>query len=275
MKKVLSIDGGGFRGLIPAFYLADNNIDIKDFDLVVGTSAGGLLALALASGMPPRDIADFYESLGRKVFRKPALVRAARMVFGLGSQYSVKPLRQSIASAVGEKRMSDALIPVLVTAHDLASGQAVWFHENTDYSMMDAALATSAAPTYFPPHTVGDMECVDGGLYMNSPSDIGFAAARKLWPSEPVEVLSLGTGYTEGDLKVRRPWHPVGWVRRVIHVCLNGSAQVAGKKLQYIPSCEYTRVNFPLDKDYDMDDVRRKTIEVYREAAKQWRETER
>ncbi|MBA3509431.1 MAG: patatin-like phospholipase family protein [Thermoleophilaceae bacterium] len=159
--RVLSIDGGGIRGIIPALVLAElerrAGRPVADlFDLVAGTSTGGILALALAQpgrdGRPARtaeELVELYETEGPRIFARDLLQRI-RSVEGLADErYSAEGLDRALKRYLGDTRLPDALTPVLVTAYDTAAREAVLLSRDDDLAMRDAARATAAAPTYF------------------------------------------------------------------------------------------------------------------------------
>jgi predicted acylesterase/phospholipase RssA len=223
--RILAIDGGGIRGLIAAKVLArleellrarDGSPTLLDcFDLLAGTSTGGLISLALAApgedGGPPLTAARLVEIYrgeeGRAIFERPLV----RRIPVLGSaidlflpKYSLGPLRKELEREVGAARMADARKDVLISAYDMHGREPRFFKRWTDdatqVSMVDAGLATAAAPTYFPSHRVGGGALVDGGVFAANPTVAAVVEALKrtedperLTPDDLL-VVSLGTG---------------------------------------------------------------------------------
>jgi patatin-like phospholipase/acyl hydrolase len=242
--RVLAIDGGGIRGIIPAAVLADLERRLAPkaiadvFDLIVGTSTGGILALGLTvpDGGRPRHSAarllELYEteaetifpgggpaSLGERLFgtrdpwklalRDPVellLRKSAREKAAGGAKYFVTGLEDVLIRYLGDVPLSSALADVVVTSYDMAYGEPVLFSSRpradfvTDVAMTVAARATSAGPTFFKPLPLTDGEreriLVDGGVYVNNPSILGYLLGGRAAAAEdrPLLLVSLGTG---------------------------------------------------------------------------------
>ncbi|MEX1222419.1 MAG: CBASS cGAMP-activated phospholipase [Idiomarina sp.] len=220
--KILSLNGGGVRGLFTISVLAEierileeenNRVDVKIgeyFDLITGTSIGGLLALALASGKSARELEKVFREEASKIFPPLSKCRKAwRKLFG--AAYSSEPLRNVVQSMVGEDtRFHDLGIRVMIPAINLSTGKPQFFKtaHNSAFSrdgrlkLIDAAMATSAAPTYFRPYYCEDLSAyfVDGGLVANNPSLIGmhevFRDMGEDFPdatASDVKILNIGT----------------------------------------------------------------------------------
>ncbi|MEO0409621.1 MAG: patatin-like phospholipase family protein [Cyanobacteria bacterium P01_A01_bin.135] len=177
MKKILSIDGGGVRGLIPAMVLADierrtEQPIAESFDLIAGTSTGGVLALGLSkddgTGQPEYSaerMSEFYKTEGKTIFPQGTLNSAVQHLwrgFGISEEvYSHTGLEGLLKQEFGEATLGQSLCPVLISAYDIVDGEPIflksWDDNHKPVLARDAARATSAAPTYFEPHrlTVG------------------------------------------------------------------------------------------------------------------------
>jgi predicted acylesterase/phospholipase RssA len=216
---VLAIDGGGIRGVIPATVLVELERRLAPrrlatvFDLIVGTSTGGIIALGLT--VPDREhprhpaerLLEFYLSGGETIFPGGGPVPLAGAAWlREGTRYSVTGLEGALYRFLGDTPLTAALTGVVVTSYDLAYGEPIVLSSRpelgdvSDVTMVVAARATSAAPMFFKPQIVqdGDRErmLVDGGLYANSPALLGYliggqAAARE---KRPLALVSLGTG---------------------------------------------------------------------------------
>lgn len=216
--KVLTIEGGGVRGIIPTRLLialeslAERPI-VELFDVLVGTSTGGMLALGLATpdddGSPrysARNVGDIYTSRGHEIFPSPpsALPRSlaeardwwtsassSAAIFGYNpdagnARYSPAGIEEAFDLYFSDTRLSEALTDVVITSYDLQTKTPVLFRshnavpgEDTDPLMRDVARATSAAPTYFPPlqmdwDGVPDRLLVDGGVFAKNPAMVGY-----------------------------------------------------------------------------------------------------
>lgn len=172
MKKILSIDGGGVRGLIPAMILTEiekrtSKPISESFDLIAGTSTGGILALGLSkdngNGKPEfsaETLSEIYKSEGKTIFPQGTLTSAARHLwrgFGVTEEvYSHVGLEKLLREKFGETTLENTLSEVLISAYDIVDGEPIflksWEADHKAVKMRDAARATSAAPTYFEPH---------------------------------------------------------------------------------------------------------------------------
>ena len=223
MFKVLAIDGGGIRGVIPAAVLA--YIEAKTgkhsselFDLVVGTSTGGIIAAGVtvpkANGKPKFSAADMlnlYVEQGQEIFNR-SFWRGITTIGGFGDeQYDHRPLERILKTYLGNATLDECLVPIVVTSYDIEQRKPYYFKtlraresKDRNHYLRDAARATSAAPTFFEPALVSSMAqtptrrvLVDGGVFVNNPSLCGWVEAQSM-ADDPGDVLvvSLGTGVT-------------------------------------------------------------------------------
>jgi len=216
LRRILTIDGGGIRGTFPAAFLANLEQDLEHpagryFDLIAGTSTGGIIAIGLALGMRAGHILKFYEDKGPAIFAQTRsgmlgwLARHARFGRWLlwGAKYSAKPLREALTEAFGDRRLGEAQTRLMIPAWH-AQTPCVYIFKTahharltTDYKELavDAAMATAAAPTYFAQHlTANDVGLVDGGLWANNPTGIAVVEAIGTlgWAPHDIKVLSIG-----------------------------------------------------------------------------------
>lgn len=208
MKRILSIDGGGIRGVFAAAFLAEIEKDIEGsigdyFDLIAGTSTGGIIAIGLAMGISAGEIVDFYETYGPKIFKGNRFLRFARRA--IHAKYDTDSLREALEKLLGDIKLGDARTRLLVPSQIAESGDIYIFKtpHHPDYrkdwqrSAVDVALATSAAPTFFPTSSFHrGPEMVDGGLWANNPVCVACVEAigRRLnWSPSDLWVLSIGT----------------------------------------------------------------------------------
>ena len=220
-RKILAIDGGGIKGAFPAAFLAaieeaTGKRIAEHFDLVAGTSTGGIIALGLGLGLSTKEILNFYQQHGRRVFGQDTddtrfLGRLAsfwrkqrRRVRELaGPAYDPLVLRNALEGAFGRKRLGDSEVRLIIPAYSINTRSVYVFktahHRRFEVdckrSAVDVALATAAAPTYFPAHALGDAALlVDGGVWANNPT--GMAAVEAVgvlgWRADDLRILSLG-----------------------------------------------------------------------------------
>ena len=210
--RILSIDGGGIRGIFPAAVLAEmesrylGGESVADyFDLIAGTSTGGIIAIGLGAGIPAAKILDFYVEDGRDVFPPRAglgkLWKARKLVTHM---YDGEKLKKHLNLQLGSQTLQDSSSRLCIPSCDGTHGD-VWVYKtphHPDYQMdgsrrmVDVALATSAAPTFFRPLEDGGYRLLDGGLWANNPIMVGVVEALTALGASrgQVRVLSLGCG---------------------------------------------------------------------------------
>lgn len=216
MKRILTIDGGGIRGTFPAAFLANLEQDLEQpigryFDLIAGTSTGGIIAIGLALGLRAADILRLYEEEGPAIFaqsRKCFLgwlgrhLRTGRWALW-GPKYSAAPLRNALHGVLGDRLLGEAQTRLVIPAwHPQTQGVYVFktahhprLQTDCRELAIDASMATAAAPTYFAQHvTANDVGLVDGGLWANNPAGLAVVEAIGTlgWPADQINVLSVG-----------------------------------------------------------------------------------
>lgn len=273
--RVLSIDGGGIRGIVPATVLAaleerTGRPVCELFDLIGGTSTGGILALALTrpagDGRPgPRwsaaEIVALYRDEGPRIFSR-SLERRVTSVEGLlDERYSNGPLREVLERYLGETTVDQALTGVFVTTYDLVARKPKFFkswREDAGVPMAVAAEATAAAPTYFEPVAVGDAALIDGGVFAGNPAMCAYAEAVRLSPGADTTLVSLGTGSQTRPIPLAqaRGWGVLEWARPIIDVVFDGSSDAVDYQLEHVLGERYVRLQTRLDgANDDMDDA--------------------
>lgn len=204
--QILALDGGGIKGIFSAAVLAfledDLNIKITDhFDLIVGTSTGGIIALGLGIGMSPKEILGFYVEEGHRIFPK-ILFPALKHLFQ--AKHNPDNLEIALKKYFGERTLADSTKRLVIPSYNLGEDDVYLFktpHHNRlrrDYKVpiWKVGMATSAAPTYFPSFRKLDhIRLVDGGVWANNPIMVGVVEAISLLgiPFENLRTLSLGT----------------------------------------------------------------------------------
>ncbi len=205
--QILSLDGGGIKGLFSAAVLAKLEEDlrtdiIKHFDLITGTSTGGIIALALGLGVPPGQIVEFYAEQGPKIFSGPKWWRSLRHPFR--NKYPQKPLEVALREVFGERTLAESAKRLVIPAFSLDNDNVYLFktphheHLRRDWRVpaWQVALATSAAPTYLPAsHFTDRTRLIDGGVWANNPTVVGIAEALSMLNVNlaDIRVLNLGT----------------------------------------------------------------------------------
>ena len=271
--QILSLDGGGAKGVFAAAILAFLEEDLNDsvvnhFDLIVGTSTGGLIALALGAGLTPRQIVSFYHQEARNVFPGPQWWRGVRRV--LVAKYNGKGLESAVRRILGDVTLGESSIPLVIPAYNLAENNVYIFktpHHETlkrDWKvpMWEVAMATSAAPTYFPAYKLrrAGVRLIDGGVWASNPAMVGVTEAVSLFGRrlEDIRVLSLGT--TSSARARSRQLDNAGLIRwargpHIVDVLLAGQGAGAFAQAQHLVGDENAlRIDPPiLDGDASMD----------------------
>jgi patatin-like phospholipase/acyl hydrolase len=275
MFTVLSIDGGGIRGVIPAVllqYLEDktgrpvSNL----FDLIVGTSTGGILATGLAvpkaGGKPKfsaKEMLALYTDRGGDIFERSFWRGVTSLGGTTDEQYDHRPLERILKKYLGDAALADCIKPIVVTSYDIERREPYFFKtsraqkdKDRNHYLRDVARATSAAPTFFEPEVVRSLAkkpsrrvLIDGGVFVNNPAMCAYTEAFSLGAKpDNMAVVSLGT------------WGALGWVRPIISVMMDGEADAADYHLrQLLPdedSAEKQRYfRFDTKLDLALDDM--------------------
>jgi cGAMP-activated phospholipase len=204
---ILALSGGGFRSLYTAKVLErmENSIGYplaRHFDLLCGTSAGGLIALALALEIPASEIVALFEQRSKDIFASRSILR---WIFGRWwiAKHSSNGLQRALVELFDNKLLGEARHPVLIPTVNYSTGKAQIFKTphhpklETDYvtPIVNIAIATSAAPVYFPVAQNSRGSFVDGGLVGNAPAYFGWHEARHFFNTdfEAIRVLAVGT----------------------------------------------------------------------------------
>jgi hypothetical protein len=286
MYRVLSIDGGGIRGVIPAVLLdaleTRSGKRISDlFDLIVGTSTGGILTAGLAVEGPggtaryaAADMLELYATHGKTIFRRSFWDGVTSLGGLTEERYSAEPLEGLLEDYLGDATLQDVRKPVVITSYDIERRAPYFFktvradRPGRNHRLRDACRATSAAPTYFEPaeiFSLGDepvrRALVDGGVFVNNPALCGFFEALKAGHGpEEILIASLGTGVATRPipLKDAQGWGVTGWVKPVLSVMMDGQADAADYHLALLLPSEgdgqrYFR--FDTDLDLALDDM--------------------
>lgn len=266
--RILSIDGGGIRGLIPALVLAELERQSGQpacdlFDLVSGTSTGAIIAAALTRPKPKTaaEIASLYMASGPAIFARSPIsyIRSAIT----GPKYDAAPLERVLREFFGTTKLSDAIVPLLLPCYDIERREAHFAkswralrNPADDFLTSDYLRAATAAPTYFSPaliHSIGGqrLAAIDGALYANNPAMCAMAEARVLFPeADRFICISLGVGEFRSPLPYEKAknWGLLSWAPPVIDCCMDGSADTTHYQLSntFGPNVAYHRFQIDL-----------------------------
>lgn len=223
-RRILSIDGGGIKGVFPAAFLADIEDTLDHpiytyFDLIAGTSTGGIIALGLGLGLKASAILDFYRKHGPKIFAGNRFALFAKQA--VWRKYGHRHLRRALEETFDGKLIGDAKTRLVIPSMNIDTGEVHIFktrhHEKfeRDYRVqaVEVALATASAPTYFPLFkTSSEFPLADGGLWANNPVGVAVVEAIGVlgWSKENLKVLSIGCTEAPFDVGLLRKRN-IGW----------------------------------------------------------------
>lgn len=239
--QILSLDGGGIKGLFSAAVLAaveeDLGINVTDhFDLIAGTSTGGIIALGLGLGLKPREIVEFYLSNGASIFPKWFGIKWIQ--HWISRKFSQAPLKKSLEVCFKDKRLADSKKRLVIPSYSLGDDDVYIFRTphadrlKRDYKVpaWKVGLATSAAPSFFPCcRHVDSLRLIDGGVWANNPTLVGIIEAHGTLgvPLGDIHVLSIGTSDAVNHRKRRLNWGGKlhwAWDNSAIDVIMRGQS---------------------------------------------------
>lgn len=269
--RILSIDGGGIRGIIPGQILValEKKLQIKNpsariadyFDIIAGTSTGGILTIAYLCPHPndpkrpkfnAQEVVNLYLERGDEIFNIP-LMHKLKTAGGLvDEKYPAEELEDALNDYFGDTRLSQLLKPCLITSYDIKRRQGHFFTQHDakkdsgwDFYAREVARATSAAPTYFECAKVKSLNniiypLVDGGVFVNNPTLCAYSEAYKMLPGKPqasdIAILSIGTGFVRKsyDYNSAKNWGMVEWIKPLIDIMMSGVADVVDYQMRQI-----------------------------------------
>jgi hypothetical protein len=267
---VLALSGGGYRALYTATVLAALEETLgrplaKHFDLICGTSAGGMLALGLAAEVPALELKQLFEEQGRRIFSRSGLLRHL-VGFYIGAKYQATGLEAVLKERFGDLTIGELKNRVLIPSVNCTTGRGQFFKTphhpkfEFDYKMkvIDVARATSAAPAYFPLARNERGVFADGGLVGNAPGFFGLHEARQfldLGPDPLVRVLSIGTmsiGATvRGSASLDRG--VLGWGADLFNMVLSAQESSTDYMLQQLLGDDYYVIDDKVTPDQSRD----------------------
>lgn len=274
MQRILSIDGGGIRGIIPALVLAKveqlTGKRIHEmFDLIAGTSTGGILALAISKpdeyGRPQfqaEELVALYEEYGNVIFHRAPWRKLFRASAIIEEKYRSEGIERVLEKYFGDARLKDALTNVFIPSYEIERrmpfffrSQAAQIYPNYDFPMKLVARATSAAPTYFEPAkvqahgTAGYYAFVDGGLFANNPAVCALVESRQAVAGTEQIFLSLGTGSLTRPIPYdqARHWGVARWAKPVLDMAFDGVSATVDYQMRQLLHGRYLRLQPTLD----------------------------
>ena len=307
--KILSVDGGGIRGLIPCVFLVEieNMLQSKYgqklteyFDMVAGTSTGSIIAAGIAAGLPVEKMLDLYFLRGRDIF--PYRSRWDPRRIGLllqhgisAPKYDLEDLEEVLKDELGDKKVGEIEdIKLLIPFYDTIKRNTEFFKSYPDrrndipkfkdVPVWEAALCSSAAPTFFSAHLLkaNDVQysAIDGGVAANNPVACAMAdALSDIEDLKKIKIVSLGTGASTRIIEYddAKEWGAAEWAIPIIDVLMDGALDVYRYIAQtLVGNHNMLRLQFNLNgEDFgvgrlndDMDDASKDNLENLRKAAR-------
>jgi uncharacterized protein len=268
--RILSIDGGGIRGIIPALVLArieklTNRPIAQLFDLVAGTSTGGILALGLTipkfPGRPiyaAQEFVRMFEREGPRIFSRSTFRTLVTSDSLFWKKYSSQGIEEVLLEYFGDSRLSDAVTNVLVPSYEIHRRFPFFFKSanarkrpDYDFRTRDIARATSAAPSYFEPMRIPtgtnseSYTLIDGGVFANNPAACALVEAQATLPHPGgYLVVSLGTGslMQTVPLKLAKNWGCLLWAKPLLNAIFDGVSSTVDFQLRQLMPTDYYRL---------------------------------
>ena len=290
--RILSIDGGGLRGIVPLLILREieNKTGKKIhelFDLITGTSTGGIIACGLSctkDGKTPaitvEKLIELYTTEREKIFpyKKNFFQKIGSGINSLfNPKFSPDGLDRLLTEYFGDMKLSDTLVPIIVTSYDIKNNEVAMFKSRRSgevgYNALlkDACRATSAAPTYLPSYKLAfggkQRVLIDGGVYINNPA-LGAVSdalrSTKGLKISDIEVLSLGTGTYPAELgkKDTPSWGLVNWAQPITNIMMQATSNATEYECNELLK-KHLRIQLKIDdsKMTDMSDSRPATAQ--------------
>ena len=272
--RILSIDGGGIRGILPGVIMmrleeklqkesGDNNARIADyFDLLAGTSTGGILSLSYLIPdknkrplLTAEESVNLYLDRGDEIF-DVSLWQKAKSIGGLADEkYSEEELEEALNDTFQDYWLNDLIKPCIISSYDVRNGKPHFFKQHKsnnkiyNFKVKDVARATSAAPTYFEAARVKNeigtpFPLIDGGVFANNPSMVAYSEARTMKFKNKVNhpkakdmmIVSVGTGSKSKSYEYKKvkDWGQIGWIKPIIEIMMSGSSSTTDYHLNQI-----------------------------------------
>lgn len=270
-RRILSLDGGGAKGIFQAKFLSqfvnlwgiNPNELWKHFDVICGTSVGGIQALAYSTGVSPDEAMSFMLDSSPAIFSTSTIIpgiqatildKLSTMILG-GSFYPPNVLQATLNSFFGSKTMADCKTNTLITSYNYDTDTPVLFSNASfpDSSgetelISNIALATASAPLYFPQANIGGVRYIDGAMIKNNPEWLGYSLGQVVKPTaNRTCILSIGCGLGNvgfHDVPTPPPDESnMSFLFRTISIAINGTQEVDAKQMDLVD-------NFSLDKVY-------------------------
>ncbi len=272
--RILSIDGGGIRGILPGITLMQIEKKIQEktqnpnkrladyFDFMAGTSTGGILSLSYlmpnADGRPlltAEEAVKLYLEKGDAIFDTTLRQRIRSGNCVLDEKYDAAAIEKALAETFGDTMLADLIKPCIISSYDIKNGKPHFFKQHKahnaiyNFKVKEVARATSAAPTYFETALVkselgSEFPLIDGGVFVNNPTLVAYSAVRTMkfpgiceFPTaKDMLIVSIGTGSKSKQYNYQKAkdWGAVGWIKPIIEIMMSASSQTVHYHLRQI-----------------------------------------
>ncbi|HCU06093.1 MAG TPA: hypothetical protein DIC42_00700 [Holosporales bacterium] len=290
--RVLSIDGGGIKGLLVLELLAlmeqkTGKHTTELFDMIGGTSAGALIATLLTikdpkTGKPKFTARSLKEEL-MKHYPNFFVTKWGSFCGIMKEKYKVTPARNILTKLAGEALFGEAIIPTFVTAFNV-SGESKYHklsilgsytHNDKGKTVIDAALSSMSAPVFFKPHQSSDGNIyLDGGLVANNPSLLAYCQAKEYFQhASRLVLLSMGAGSFSDHASSRKFLHTglIDIGPELPNMFLQGQQSITQETLHYMPDVSDFRIDPILEGDkIELDDTSQKAMDHLSVTALRW-----
>ena len=282
--RILSLDGGGIRGIYTAAFLAgleDNFLGGQSitsyFDLIAGTSTGGIIALGLGAGLSSNYLYDLYHRRGSEIF--PPRNHLAQKIAGafhlFANRYDRIALENVLNESFGKRTFGESQIRLCIPSCDGEYGEVYIFKtpHHPDYKkdkieeMTKVGLATSAAPSYFKPLEDGGYTFLDGGIWCNNPVMVALVDTLACYdvPRHKINILSIGCGDSPYQVSARQKYSGglLSWLRIMSAAMRFQSQNAHGQASLLVGADRVIRIcPLPYDKPIALDDWKRASVEL-------------
>lgn len=271
--KILSIDGGGIRGIYSAFILyrieEEFNIHLHNyFDLIAGTSTGAIIAAAIACNIPIKEVTQLYQTRSAEIFAKKPCWKLTKFLSKFFySKFDSKNLEKILSEKFGDKTLKEVPRPLILPASNITTGNVYISKSQYDESFVrdkyvkvkDAVLASCLAPTYFNPLKINNHYLCDGGLWANNPSLLAVIDAKRRFNQqlENIKILSIGTGLYKPEFTPKKHMGLInGWERgKLVDFILSLQSQATDNYLSLLLNeNQKFRINFESPVELPLDD---------------------
>jgi len=276
VRRILAVDGGGIRGIIAARILVELEKRAGKplatvFDLIAGTSTGGIIACGLGVKMAAQALLDLYVTRAADIFSRN-LWQTIGTLDGLsGPKYDAAPLESILKDALGDKSLSDCATKILVPSYAIElpppeRGPGSYFFKSwtgPNAFLRDIGRATSAAETFFAPYRFANLTGAmgaycDGGTFADSPGACALADARQLWPDDQFLLVAVGTGVKVAEIPYTEMKDAglAKWATKLPSMFMDGQGDVVNYQLRRAPGIKYFRLDAALNNGSSaMDDA--------------------